>query len=212
VKTGAFVQDARGHWYVAFQCEVGEHKDCGSGIVGIDLGLKDLAVLSDGTKIENRRHYAKHEAALAVAQRAGNKRRAVAIHAKIVNARKHYLHCQTHRLVMQNRLIAVGNVNSAALAQVMGKSVLDASWSTFRTMLHYKARRHGATYIDADERFTTQTCSACGSRSGPKGRKALGIREWACGNCGTIHDRDVNAAINILGSERRPLAEEMPVS
>lgn len=84
------------------------------------------------------------------------------------------------------------------------KAVSDAGWSSFRNMLRYKAIGHGAEYVEADERYTTQTCSACGARSGPKGRKGLDVREWDCSECGTVHDRDVNAAINILGAECRP--------
>ncbi len=81
-------------------------------------------------------------------------------------------------------------------------SVLDAGWSTLRSQLRYKATRHGAEYIEVDERFSTQVCSACGARGGPQGREGLVVREWICNGCGARHDRDINSAINLLVSGR----------
>lgn len=215
-KSGSFVQDARGRWYVCFQCEVPEAAPKAGPEIGIDLGLKTLAVLSDGRKIKNPTHFRRYEAALAVAQRAGNRQRAKAIHAKIANARRHFLHEQSTALVMEFGHVVVGNVSSAKLAKTrMAKSVLDAGWSSFRHMLSYKAQKGGAMYTEADERMTSRACSCCGMvpDSSPKGMSALGVRHWACSNCGASHDRDVNAAKNILrvGAERRPLAGEIPV-
>jgi len=214
IKSGAFVQDARGRWYVTIQCEVADVLPCGDGKVGIDLGLKDLATLSDGRNIPALQHYRKYEAALAVAQRSKNKRRVRAIHAKIANARRHHLHEQSIRIARENSLIVVGNVNAAALAQTrMAKSVLDAGWSSFRHMLRYKAARRQAVYVEADERWTSQTCSCCGTipASSPKGMGALGMRRWECSDCGASHDRDVNAARNILrvGLECQPPVGEI---
>jgi transposase len=197
-KGGAFVEDARGKWWVCLHVEVADREITGNGEIGIDLGLKSLATLSDGTKIENLRHVATWAQRLAKAQRAHNKRRARSIHAKIVNARKDHLHKVTTELARSNALIAVGNVNASKLARTrMAKSVLDAGWSTFRSMLRYKS----PGYVEVDERFTTQTCSSCGSVSSetrPRGIAGLGIREWGCSDCGESHDRDVNAARNIL--------------
>lgn len=215
IKTGVFVEDARGRWYVTFQCEVPDDLPTGNGQVGIDLGLKDFATLSDGTKIEAPRFFRKWEVELARQQRAGNKKRVRAIHAKIRNCRHHFLHEQSTMIVRNNSFIAVGNVNAAQLGRTkMAKSVYDAGWSAFRHMLRYKARRHGAVFIEADERWTTQTCSCCGTipASSPKGRTGLGMRHWECSECGAWHDRDVNAARNILrvGLERQPPAEEIP--
>jgi transposase len=211
-KSGCFAQDARGRWYAVFQCEVAENLPAGTGEIGIDLGLKTLATCSDGTSIPALRHYRKYQSALAIQQRAGNKRRVRAIHAKIANARKHQLHEATTRIVRENALIVVGNVNAAQLAKTrMAKSVLDAGWSMFRNQLRYKtARRHGARYDEANERGTTVTCSSCGARSGPKGIAGLRIRSWQC-SCGAVHDRDQNAALNILsfGLERQAPAEEI---
>lgn len=212
IKAGSFSQDARGRWYVNFQCEVDAVQPCGSGEIALDLGCLDLATGSDGRKIENPRWFAKQENALAVAQRARNKRRVRAIHAKIRNSRKHRLHIESIRLVREFGRIIVGDVNARALVRTrMAKSVLDAGWSTFRGMLRYKAIRHGAIYEEADERGSTQTCSACGTRSGPKGIAGLRMRRWVCSECGIEHCRDQNAALNILvGAERRPLVAEIP--
>lgn len=200
-KGGAFVEDTLGRWYVCFQVEVAEDRPTGNAKIGVDLGLKTMATCSDGGLIEAPRIYRKHEQRLAVAQRAGNKRRAKAIHAKIKNCRKDFIHKATAKLVRENALIAVGNVGSAKLAKTrMAKSVLDAGWSMFRAQLRYKCQQARAVYLDVDEKFTTQACSSCGAipDSSPKGMGALGIRAWVCSECGASHDRDVNAARNIL--------------
>lgn len=204
IKSGCFAQDARGRWYLNLQVEV-EQAECEAvGEVGIDLGLATLATLSTGEKIANPRHIRRHEAALAKAQRAGRKRRAKAIHAKIANCRRHYLHKVTTNLVRKYRRIVVGDVSAAKLAKTrMAKSVLDAGWSKLRHMLRYKiAMRRGAEYVEADERYSSKVCSACAAHSGPRGLKDLGVRDWVCGECGTVHDRDGNAALNILISAR----------
>jgi IS605 OrfB family transposase len=116
-------------------------------------------------------------------------------------ALKRFLHKLSHRIVREFDYIAVGNVNAAGLARTrMAKSVLDASWSSFRSMLAYKAVKHGARYEEVDERFSSQVCSSCGSLpdSRPNGLADLGIRQWICSDCGCVHDRDVNSARNIL--------------
>lgn len=213
IHSGNFSQDARGRWYLNLQIEVADTMDPGPSEIALDLGLKTLAAASDGSKIPNLRHYRRYQRTLAKAQRARNKGRVRAIHARIVNARRHHLHEQSTRLVRENRLIVAGNVNASAIARTkLAKSMLDASWSSFRSMLRYKAIRHGARYVETSERYTTQTCSACGARSGPKGTAGLRMREWVCDGCGVQHDRDTNAAVNLLlGLERQPLVAEIPV-
>lgn len=169
------------------------------GAVGIDLGLKDFLTTSDGDKVEAQRFYRALEPALAVAQRANKKQRVKAIHAKIKNRRKDALHKLSTRLVNEYGAIFVGDVNASGLAKTnQAKSVLDAGWSTFRTMLQYKGECAGTWFEVVNERYTTQACSECGSLGGPKGRKELGIRDWTCPHCGAYHDRDVNIAKNIL--------------
>ena len=102
-------------------------------------------------------------------------------------------------------------MNAAGLAKTrMAKSVLDAGWSTFRTMLQYKCDDAGVRFEEIDEAYSTQTCSACGCRGGPRGLQGLGIREWACLDCGAVHQRDVNAARVILARGHARLAGGIP--
>ena len=103
--------------------------------------------------------------------------------------------------------IVVGDVGSARLAKTnMAKSVNDAGWAMFRNLLEYKAIARKVVYREVSERLSTQTCSGCGAIGGPKGREGLGIREWVCGQCNAVHDRDVNAAMNILRLGHQSLA------
>ena len=203
IKDGtSFSRDARGNWFLNIAIEVAEAKArpiCTG--VGIDLGLKAFATLSTGERIDNPRHLRKLDQRLAVMQRARKKRQAAHTHARIGHARHDFLHKLSHRLVREFDYLVVGNVNASRLARTsMAKSVLDAGWSSFRHMLRYKAIAHGATVEEVDERLTSQTCSNCGALpdSRPKGIAGLGIREWICSDCDVVHDRDVNAALNIL--------------
>ena len=107
-----------------------------------------------------------------------------------------------------------GDVASAKLVKTkMAKSTLDAGWSMFKTMLEYKSHQAGIVFEVVSENYTTQTCSCCGTipASSPKGRAGLRIREWVCSTCATVHDRDVNAAKNILAAGHRRLAAGIPV-
>lgn len=196
---GHFVEDALGRWYVCFRIEAGDRSGLSNGkSIGVDLGLKTFAALSDGRKIVAPRHFRRLEAKLCTAQRAGNSRRAKALHGAIKNSRRDFLHKLSTQLARDHAIIAVGNVSAKRLARTrMAKSALDAGWSTLRQQLAYKS----AGYIDVDEKFTTQTCSCCGSADSdkrPKGIAGLGMRFWECSRCGSSHDRDVNAARNIL--------------
>lgn len=198
-RAGSFSQDARGRWYFNVCVEVAQQPATGTGMVGVDLGLKATATYSDGTTFEPARFYRDLEPALAVAQRAHKKRRAVAIHAKIANRRKDALHKETTRLAKSYALIAVGNVSPSKIAKTrFAKSVLDRSWSTFTEQLRYKAIRHSTAFVLVEEAFTTRTCSTCGARTGPQGVNSLRVREWTCRGCGDTHGRDVNAAKVIL--------------
>lgn len=209
-KGGCFVEDARRRWYVCFVVEIGDNLARGTGEIGIDLGLKHLATTSHGEVIDNARPFATYERKLAIAQRARNHRRVKVLHAKIADVRRDYLHKASCRVARENRFIAVGDVSASKLAKTrMAKSVYDAGWYAFKNMLRYKASRHGATYLEVDESFTTQTCSSCGALppERPRGIAGLGVREWRCSSCGVLHDRDVNAARNILAlalSAQRP--------
>lgn len=201
VKTGCFVQDSRNRWYVCLVVETEKIQTTGTKAIGIDLGLKDLATCSDGTKISNPKYYRKYQQKLAKAQRANKKKQVRKLHAKIANSRKDHLHKASSELVKNNAMIIIGNLNASKLIKnKMAKSVLDTSFSAFKTMLRYKCENAGVWLEEVDEKYTTQMCSCCGkiSDSSPKGRADLGIREWQCVECGTFHDRDINSALNIL--------------
>ena len=214
LRAGSFSEDSRGRWYFNVAVQVQSKPSPGTAAVGIDLGLKECATTSIGDKIEGR-WYRSHEQALGIAQRAGKKKRAKAIHAKIKNQRKDELHQFSSALVKNNAAIFVGDVASAKLVKTkMAKSTLDAGWAMLRAMLEYKSHQAGIVFEVVNESYSTQTCSCCGviPASSPKGRAGLGIREWICSECGTEHDRDINAAKNILAAGHRRLAAGITVS
>jgi IS605 OrfB family transposase len=199
-RSGSFNQDAQGKWYVNIVVRVEVATSPAKAVCGIDLGLKTAAVNSDGLAVDSR-YYRAQEAALGVAQRAGKKARVKAIHAKIKNQRKDALHQYSRILVQRYGMIFVGNVSSQAMIKSnRAKSALDAGWSILKTMLEYKCHQAGIVFKEVNEAYSTQTCSCCGTRTGPSGLKGLGIREWTCSACGNTHDRDINAAKNILRS------------
>ena len=200
LRSGSFCEDARGRWYLNVTVDVKKPEASqGQGAMGIDLGLKDFANFSDGSKEKAQKIYRGAEEKLAVAQRAKNKKRVKAIHAQIANRRKDFLHKLSTELVKKNGAIFVGDVNAAGLAKTkMAKSVLDAGWSTFRTMLKYKCDNAAVWFDEVNESYSTQECSACHARAGPKGLVDLAVRHWSCSACGAEHDRDTNAAKNIL--------------
>jgi IS605 OrfB family transposase len=136
----------------------------------------------------------------------------MAIHAKIANRLKDFHHKLSTKLANGYGAIFVGNVNAAGLAQTnQAKSVLDAGWSAFRTMLQYKCDDAGVWFDEVNEAYSTQTCSCCKKRTGPKGLEGLGVREWNCSACQTVHHRDINAGKNILAAGHGRLAGEIRV-
>lgn len=196
---GAFVEDSVGRWWAVIHVNSTEASNAQNGTIGIDLGLETIATMSDGTRIERVRHFASHERKLATAQRARNKRQTKVIHAKIANSRRDQNHKSTSKIVRENSFIAVGDVSSVKLTKTrMAKSVSDVGWAQFKSMLLYKARLRRAEVKIVNESFSTQACSDCGAIGGPKGIAGLRIRDWECPHCGAVHDRDVNAAKNIL--------------
>ena len=206
-----FCEDARGRWYFHVAVAVKPIAHTGTKSVGIDLGCADAITDSNGVKVRGRR-YRELEQKLGIAQRARNQQRIRAIHAKIKHRRLDDLHQYTRKVVNENAAIFVGNVSSQAMVKTkLAKSALDASWGTLRTMLDYKCAHAGIVFDEVNEAYTTQTCSCCGSRqNSPKGRAGLGIREWTCG-CGVTHDRDINAARNILALGHQRLAGGIPI-
>ncbi|MDM1323475.1 RNA-guided endonuclease InsQ/TnpB family protein [Acinetobacter pseudolwoffii] len=207
VRTGSFVEDSRGRWYVCLVVDSSkQNKPTATKAIGIDLGLKDVATCSDGTVISNPKFYRNYEQKLGIAQRARNKKRVRALHAKIANCRKDHLHKASTLLVKENALIVVGDLSASKLVKTkMAKSVLDTGFSALKTMLKYKCENAGVLFEEVSEKFTTQICSCCGeiTSSSPKGRTDLRIRVWEC-ECGSINHRDLNSAKNILalGHER----------
>lgn len=205
---GSFNQDSRGRWYINLPVKVDNLDAAPSGAIGVDLGLKDIANLSDGSKIENPRWYRAMEQRIATAQRAKKKKQGKTLAAKVANQRKDFLHKASSAIATANNVIVVGDVSSGKLSRTnQAKSVLDAGWYSFKQQLRYKAIRHGGRYVEVSEVFTTQACSQCGSIEGPKGLNGLGIREWTC-SCGATHDRDTNSAKNILRRGLATLVEE----
>lgn len=207
---GSFSQDARGRWYINLPVECSVEQSAGTSAVGIDLGLKEIAALSTGRKIEHPRWYRAMEVRIATAQRANKKKQAKKLHAKVGNQRADYLHKESLRIVKEHGAIFVGNVNAKAIAKTsMSKSSLDAGWAIFKRNLEYKAIARGVIFAEVNEAYSTQTCHACGviPASSPKGQGALGIRQWTCCECGSVHDRDVNAALIIARRGLATLAE-----
>jgi len=208
IKTGSFVQDSRGRWYVNFVCEIENLEKSPDSSVGIDLGLKTMATLSNRVKFKANKYTKQYERKLALAQKDGKKKRARAIHAKIANCRRDDHHKISNEIAKLHDKVIVGDVSSSKLIKTrLAKSVSDAGWSQFKTFLKYKVIRRLGTYIEVSEHLTSRTCSSCGvvPPSSPKGLKGLGIREWVCSECGSVHDRDINDAINILRLGSQPL-------
>jgi putative transposase len=210
VQTGSFTQDARGRWYVSFQCEVADATEpVGYLDLGIDLGLTNQIACSDGIVYSRPNVTRQYEAALACAQRARKKKHARTIQAKIVNIRADWTHKATTAIARRAKLIVIGDVSSAKLTHTpFAKSTYDAAWHSVRHQLTYKANRLAGVCVSGSEMFSSVTCSACLERTGPSGLSALGVREWTCTSCGVLHDRDVNAARNIVrplpAGHRRP--------
>lgn len=203
-----------GKYWVSFLCkEYDPALTSGEGVVGIDLGLKDLIVDSNGNHYTNPKHYHKSQERLARRQRKlarcskGSNRRKkaklrVAIcHAKIANQRNDHLHKLTRQLVNDNQVIGVESLNVKGMAsnRRLAKSVMDAGFGAFLRLLTYKASEsHWTTVVAMSPWYpSTQTCSACGYRLTGEDKLKLSTRAWTCPNCGSEHDRDENAATNI---------------
>jgi IS605 OrfB family transposase len=212
IRGGNFNEDSRGRWYLNICVHVPIEKSLSTASVGVDLGLKSSATTSDGDTMVGR-HYRLMEPKIISASRARKPVRTRAIHAKIKNQRLDESHKFSTMLVRRYGAIFVGDISSQKLIKTnMAKSVFDAGWSQFKTMLDHKCHQAGVVFEVVDESYTTQICSHCGSipEGRPKGIAGLGIREWTCVDCGTAHDRDINAARNILAAGHRRLAVGIP--
>ena len=209
------IRDAAGRYFASFVVEAGRDplpetgREC-----GIDLGLTHFAVLDDGTKIAAPRFLRRAEKKLRRAQRdlsrkqigSGNRDKArvkvARAHARVKDARRDFHHKLSTQIIRDSQAVYVEDLSVRGLARTrLAKSVHDAGWSAFVSMLEYKAKLHGRDFHRIGRwEPTSQVCSACGANDGPK---PLSVREWTCGQCGAVHDRDVNAARNILALGRR---------
>ena len=185
--------------------------------IGIDLGLTHFCITSNGSKFDNPRHTTKSarnlkkkQQSLARKQKSSKNRykakiKVSKVHSKIRRVREDFLHKLSRKIVNENQVIAVENLNVKGMVRNhnLAKAISDCGWGQFCTMLKYKSEWSGKTYIEVDRFFaSSKTCSVCLNRVDSL---SLDIRDWSCSQCNTHHDRDVNAAINIRNEALRIL-------
>lgn len=203
-------RDAAGRWHVSIlvETEIKQHAPSKTA-VGVDAGITSLLTLSTGEKIANPRHERRDRERLAKAQRELSRKqkgsanrekarvKAARVHARIADRRRDFLHKLTTRLVRENQAVVIEDLSVAGMVRnhSLARAISDAAWSDLRGMLEYKCDWHGRDLIVIDRWYpSSKTCSACGHLAASM---PLNVREWDCANCGTRHDRDINAAINI---------------
>lgn len=206
-------------WYICLTCEENINplpKNAHS--IGLDLGIKDLIISSVGEVYANPKTLHKWSKRLASAQRSLSRKvkgsnnrqeakiRVSKLHQKIANIRKDNLHKVTTKIISENQVIICENLKVSNMLKngKLSKSISDASWSTLTNMLEYKALWYGRTFIKVPPHHTSQDCNVCGYRNA---ELTLSVRSWACPSCQEVHDRDVNAAINILNKGVKELKE-----
>ncbi|MEF9901902.1 RNA-guided endonuclease InsQ/TnpB family protein [Streptomyces sp. P9-A2] len=204
-------QDAAGRWFVSMLCDdIPAPMPETANAVGIDAGITSLVTLSTGEKVTNSKFERKDRARLARAQRvlarkargdganrAKARRKVAKVHARIADRRRDVLHKLTTRLVRENQTIVIEDltVRNMVRNHSLARAISDAAWTTMRGMLEYKCAWYGRDLVAIDRWFpSSKLCSACGTL---RGKMPLNVREWTC-DCGTTHDRDVNAAKNVL--------------
>ncbi|MBG6087589.1 putative transposase [Actinomadura viridis] len=208
-------QDAAGRWFVSLLCRdpAVTPLSAAGAAVGIDAGLEHLLILSTGEKITNPRHERRDRARLARAQRdlarkargdgvnrAKARRKVARIHARITDRRRDHLHKVTTRLVRENQTLVIEDlaVQNMMKNGRLARAISDAAWGELREILEYKAAWYGREVIVVDRWFpSSRLCSSCGAL---RENMPLHMRLWTCGGCGTTHDRDVNAARNLLAA------------
>ena len=219
IKSATISQTSSGKYFVSVLVET-EHKPVESTgcMIGIDLGIKDLLITSDGEKFDNIRTTKKYEDKLTKEQRKlshkqkgsknWNKQRikVAKIHEKIHNTRINNLHKISHKLINENQVIVSENLSVSNMVKNhnLAKAITDCGWYELTRQINYKSEWNNRQYIKIG-RFTksSQPCNVCGYINAET--KDLSVRQWTCPECGTIHDRDINAAINILNEGLRLL-------
>jgi putative transposase len=213
VTTVTVSKDAAGRYHVSMLCDdVVSARPVADGTIGIDLGLTHFAILSTGEKIAAPNVFRRNEARLAKLQRrlakkqkgSANRRKArlkvARMHARTADSRRDFLHKLSTRLINENQVIAVESlaVSNMQKNRKLAKSIGDASWSEFVRQLEYKAQWHERTLVGIDRWYpSSKRCSDCGHTVA---KLPLTLREWTCPKCGAIHDRDINAARNVLAA------------
>ena len=211
IATATIIRDADG-WYISVAGEI-ENKPMPqatkSKSIGIDLGIKSFLVTSDGEAIESPNCLRKAQRNLRFLQKevsrkkkgSGNREKAVIVlrkaHKKVADTRKDFLNKVSTKLIRENQSISVEALNIKGMVKnhKLAKSISDAGWGMFKMMLKYKAEQNNRIYVEVSARNTSKTCNICGNVNDDL---TLKVREWTCGICGTKHDRDENAAKNIL--------------
>ncbi|VVB73298.1 putative transposase [uncultured archaeon] len=221
IKTLALKREPSGKWFAVFcvEQEKKEPKTNHGDKVGIDLGLRTFATLSNGNKIDNPRHLKRYEDRLASCQRLLSKKKkgssnrnkaklkVARIHEKISNTRSDFLHKTSTQLVNDNSFIALEKLASKEMSEKrFGKQINDVGWNMFANMLYYKAEEAGCRVVFVDPKNTTKECSNCHQIV----EKALSDRIHRCPSCGLVMDRDLNAATNILNLGLRTVGQELP--
>lgn len=199
IKCGRIVRRASG-WYLCLfiEADIKTIPLRSNGVVGIDPGYKSNLTLSSGEKIDQPKQLQKVEKRLARAQRGKRKQLTARLQERIKNRRKDDNHKLSRKLVAENAIIVFSKDNIKGIAKSYGKSVAEASHYQLRQMLSYKCTASGRKYIEVDSKGSTMTCSKCLAKTGPTGKAGLSVRQWECAECGILHDRDQNAAINTL--------------
>ncbi len=199
LKSGRIVRRASG-WYLCLfiDAQPQDILHVADGQIGMDPGFSSLLTFSTGKKMPHPHELRQTAHRLAQAQRGHRTRLTARLHERLANQRKDRNHQLSRRLVAEHQTLVWSKDNDQGLARSFGKSVASAAHAQLRTLLAYKCTASGRQYLAVPSRFSTKTCSACGSLSGPTGYAGLSVRQWQCAACGAAHDRDVHAAINTL--------------